>query len=61
MNDAAQTGTGFGLLAAGSVVILGVLSGAGPALPPLLGAVAMVALAAGALLVGTSGIDDRPV
>ena len=61
MNDTAKTGTGLLLLAVGSVAMLVVLTGAGPSLPPVVGAVAMVALAGGALLVGTSGITDRPV
>jgi hypothetical protein len=52
---------GVFLIAAGSVVMLGVLGGLVPPLPPVSLAVAMFVMAAGALLAGISGEDGRPV
>jgi len=60
-NGTAQMAAGIFLILAGSVVVLGVLSGLTPGLPPAAGAVAMFVMAAGALLVGVSGVDGRPV
>jgi len=60
-NGTAQMTAGVFLIAAGSVVMLGVLGGLVPPLPPVSLAVAMFVMAAGALLAGISGEDGRPV
>lgn len=60
-NDTAQMTAGLFLIVAGSVVMLGVLSGLVTSLPPASVAVAMFVMAAGALLAGVSGEDGRPV
>jgi hypothetical protein len=60
-NGTAQMTAGLFLIAAGSVVMLGVLSGLVSSLPPVSVAVAMFVMAAGALLAGVSGEDGRPV
>ena len=56
-NGTAQMTAGVFLIAAGSVVMLGVLGGLVPPLPPVSLAVAMFVMAAGALLAGISGFD----
>ena len=57
----AQMTAGVFLIVAGSVVMLGVLGGFVSGLPPASLAVAMVVMAAGALLAGTSSETGRPV
>jgi len=60
-NGTAQMTAGIFLIVAGSVVMLGVLGGLVPTLPPVSLAVAMFVMAAGALLAGVSGESGRPV
>lgn len=60
-NGTAQMTAGIFLIVVGSVVMLWVLSGLVPALPPASVAVAMLLMTAGALLAGVSGEDGRPV
>jgi hypothetical protein len=56
-----QVAIGAVLLLAGTAVILGVSAGVVPGIPALIGSAAMLAMAAGALLVGSSGESGRPV
>ncbi len=60
-NGSAQVTAGIFLILAGSVVMLGVLSGPVSSLPPVSVAVAMFVVAAGALLAAVSAEDGRPV
>jgi hypothetical protein len=60
--DSNKVAVGTLLLVVGSVLVLAIVGGFVPSIPPVLGAVGMLAMAAGALLVGMTGTDDgRPV
>jgi hypothetical protein len=61
MDGTTQMAAGSLLVLAGGVIVLGILGGIGPEIPPLAGAAAMFVMAAGSLLIGISGEDGRPV